>query len=304
MKTPEPRPAPHEHALIGVVLAVVAFFLFALTSAMSKLVLPAYSVGEMILIRSVVALIILLPFIAREGVRAFRAMPRPGLQFVRVMLNVTEVSMFFWAIGYLPLADIVTIYLSGVLWVTLLSALFLGERVGWRRWSAVAVGFVGVLLALRPSAATVSPPALIALLGTMLYSAGVLVTRTLRGTVDIVLTANQMIAAAILGAVWCLLPGGWKTPNGYDLAILVSLGVPTAIGYVCFNRALKLTAASAVAPFQYTFIVWGALFGYLLFDEIPLTTTLIGAAIIVAAGLYISWRESRLGKPARPVEPV
>lgn len=291
--------------MAGIALVAAAFFLFGLTSAVAKLVLPTYSVGQMMLIRSLVAMIVLSPLIARAGVRTFRKMPRPGLQLLRGCMSVVEVAMFFWAVSYLQLADTVTIYLSGPLWVTLWSTLFLGEHVGWRRWSAIVVGFIGVLIALRPSAATISVPALIALVGTMLYAIGVIVTRTLRGAPGIVLTTNQMMAAALFGACWSLLPGGWTTPTWHDFAILAFLGVPTAIGYVCFNRALKLTTASSIAPYQYTLIIWAAVFGYLFFGDVPTLTTCIGAVIVVAAGLYVSWRERVLGKPSpRPVEPV
>ncbi|HVX98896.1 MAG TPA: DMT family transporter [Pseudorhodoplanes sp.] len=296
--------SPPDNALAGIVLITFAFFLFGLTSAIAKIVLPTYSVGQMMLIRSIVALVMLSPFIAREGMHAFRDMPRPGLQLARVTLSVIEVSMFFWAVSYMPIADTVTIYLSGPLWVTLWSALLLREQVGWRRWSAIMAGFAGVLIALRPSAATVSLPALIAVIGTMLYALGVIATRTLRGTVDIVLTVNQMVAAAIFGAAWCLLPDGWTMPTWRDLGILVLIGIPTAIGYVCINRALKVAAASIVAPFQYTLIIWGAVFGYLFFGDVPPPTTALGAAIIIAAGLYVFWRERVLGRPQQPVEPV
>ncbi len=294
-----------DNALANIALITLAFFLFGLTSAIAKIVLPTYSVGQMMLIRSVVALILLSPFIWREGASsAFRTMPRPGLQLARVTISVVEVAMFFWAVSYLQIADTVAIYLSGPLFVTLWSTLFLGERVGWRRWTAIVAGFAGVLIALRPSAATISAPALIAVVGTMLYAVGVLLTRTLRGTADIVLSANQMLAAALLGAVWCALPGGWTNPSMHDLGILVFIGVPTAIGYVCINRALKLAPASVVAPYQYTLIIWAALFGYLFFGDVPQITTAIGAAIIIGAGLYITFRERALGKQPAPVEPV
>jgi drug/metabolite transporter (DMT)-like permease len=227
------------------------------------------------------------------------------LQAVRAALSVVEVAMFLRAITYMPIADTVAIYLSGPLFVTLWSTLFLGEPVGWRRWTAILVGFIGVLIALRPSASTISAPALIALVGTMLYSVGVLATRTLRGTVDIVLSTTQLGAAAIFGAVWCLFPQGWTTPaDWHDLGILLFIGVPTALGYICFNRALQAAPASVVAPYQYTMIIWAALFGFLLFGDIPPPPTIVGAIVIIGAGLYISWRERVLGKPQPPVEPV
>jgi drug/metabolite transporter (DMT)-like permease len=300
------RPAPaSDNALAGIGLITLAFCLFGFTSAVTKIVLPTYSVGQMMMIRSLVALAVLSPFIVRAGWRAFRDMPRPGLQLWRVVISVVEVAMFFFAITYMPIADTVAIYLSGPLFVTLWSTLFLGEVVGWRRWTAIVVGFVGVIIALRPSAATISAPALIALAGTMLYAVNVIVTRTLRGTVDIVLSVTQLSGAAIFGAAWCLFPQGWTTPaNWHDLGILLFIGVPTALGYIFFNRAIQLAPASVVAPYQYTMIIWAALFGFLLFGDIPAAPIVIGAGIIISAGLYISWRERVLGRLQPPVEPV
>src|SRR5205823_8933309 len=122
------------------------------------------------LIRSIAALLLLAPFVYQAGLVAFTSAPRPWLQLVRVMLSTLEVAMFFWAVSYLPLADTVTFYLAGPIYVTALSVLLLGERVGWRRWTAVLVGFAGVMLAMRPTAASLTLPALIALVGSVFFS--------------------------------------------------------------------------------------------------------------------------------------
>src|SRR4029450_2821235 len=124
-----------------------------------------YPIGEFMLIRSCFTLLFLAPFIWRAGRAAFTNAPRPGLQVLRVVWGAIEVAMFFWAVSYLPLADTTTFYLAGPIYVTALSVLLLGERVGWRRWPAVLIGFAGVLLALRPSAASFTLPAIIALIG-------------------------------------------------------------------------------------------------------------------------------------------
>ena len=131
-----------------------------------KWLVATYSVGQLLLIRSATTLILLAPFIWWAGRDAFVSAPRPGLQVLRIVLSTLEVAMFFWAVGNLPLADAVTFYLAGPIYVTAISALFL-ERVGWRRWSAVLAGFLGVVIALRPSAATLTLPALIALGGSL-----------------------------------------------------------------------------------------------------------------------------------------
>src|ERR1041384_1818189 len=149
-------------ALAGIGFMLMAVFLFALNSAAGKWLVARYPVGEFMLIRSCFTLLFLSPFIWRAGRAAFANAPKPGLQILRVVLSSLEIAMFFWAVSYLPLADTVTFYLAGPIYVTALSVVLLGEKVGWRRWIAVLIGFAGVLIALRPSAASITLPALIA----------------------------------------------------------------------------------------------------------------------------------------------
>ena len=209
--------------------------------------------------------------------------------------------MFFWAVSYLPLADTVTFYLAGPIYVTALSVVLLGERVGWRRWTAVLVGFGGVLLALRPSAATVTLPALIALTGSIAFAFLMIVTRSLRETSNTVLVTSQIVGTLILGGLWA--PFVWVTPTWRDLLLLSAFGVVSIVALACVNYSLKLAPASVVAPYQYTLIVWAIVLGYLVFGDVPDVFTLTGAAIIVAAGLFIFWREqARARQPARPLD--
>src|SRR5260370_40136301 len=152
---------------IGWMLAGVA--MFSANDALGKWLLLDYSVGELLLIRSAAALVFLVPFLRNAGVEAFVTAPQPPLQIVRIVLSALEVAMFFWAVSYLPLADAVTFYLAGPIYVTALSVGLLGEKVGWRRWGAVMVGFVGVVLALRPPSASFTLPPLIALSATLFF---------------------------------------------------------------------------------------------------------------------------------------
>src|SRR5882757_4567113 len=183
------RPA----TLAGIALMLLGIFLFCCNDALGKWLLGTYSVWQMLVIRSAAAMLLLSPLIWREG-RAIVATPRPWLQLTRIMLSVVESIMFFVAVTYLPLADAVTFYLAAPIYVTALSAIFLGEQVGWRRWSAVAVGFIGVMVALRPSAATLTWPALIAIAGSLGFSVFLITTRMLRGASDVVMVGGQFAA--------------------------------------------------------------------------------------------------------------
>ena len=284
-----PVPVPRAAALAGVGLMLAGVLLFSINDAVAKWLLTTYSVGEVLLLRSGATLILLSPLIWRTGVAVFRDAPRPGIQLLRIVLSTLEVAMFFWAVQYLPLADAITFYLAGPIYVTAFSVLFLGERVGWRRWMAVLLGFVGVVIALRPSAATFTLPALIALGGSIFYALLMITTRMVKETNDVVLMTTQFFGTFAFGAVTA--PFGWVTPSAYDLIFLSGFGAISILALFCINRSLKLAPASVVVPYQYTLIVWGVLFGWRFFGEVPDRFTLIGAAIIVAAGLYIFWRE-------------
>jgi drug/metabolite transporter (DMT)-like permease len=277
--------------------------LFSINDALGKWLLTTYSVGELLLVRSAAALVLLAPFLRQVGFAAFARAPRPGLQIARVFVSTLEVAMFFWAVSYLPLADTVTFYLAGPIYVTALSVVLLGEKVGWHRWTAVIVGFVGVLLALRPTAASVTLPALIALTGSIFFAFLMIATRVLRETPNTVLIAGQIGGTLLFGVV--IAPFGWITPSPRDLALLSLFGVLSIMALACVNRALKLAAASVVVPYQYTLIVWAIVLGYVVFGDAPDAFTLSGAAVIILAGLYIFWRERARGEQdaVPPVHP-
>jgi drug/metabolite transporter (DMT)-like permease len=304
MKTSSASP---EHAatsaIAGIGLMLTGIALFSINDALGKWLLTTYSVGELLLVRSAAALVLLAPFLRQVGLAAFTRAPRPSLQIARVLLSTLEVAMFFWAVSYLPLADTVTFYLAGPIYVTALSVILLGEKVGWHRWTAVIVGFLGVLLALRPTAASFTLPALIALTGSVFFAFLMIATRVLRETPNTVLIAGQIGGTLLFGVV--IGPFGWITPSPRDFALLSLFGALSILALACVNYALKLAAASVVVPYQYTLIVWAILLGYVVFGDAPDAFTLSGAVVIILAGLYIFWREQRLGErdPVPPLYP-
>ncbi len=294
-------PQPRSATLAGIGLMVLGIFLFCCNDALGKWLLGTYSVWQMLVIRSLAAMLILSPFLWHEG-RAVLAAPRPWLQIIRVTLSTLESIMFFIAVTHLPLADTVTFYLAAPIYVTALSAMFLGEQVGWRRWSAVVVGFVGVMIALRPSAATLTLPALIAIVGSFFFAIFLIITRMLRGTSDVVMVSGQFLSMLIVaGAV---APFGWIKPSAVDFGLMMVLGVVAMTAFACVNRSLKLAPASVVVPYQYTMIVWAVALGWAVFGDVPDAFTLSGAAIIVVAGLYILWREQIVARREPTMEPL
>src|SRR5436305_8231494 len=185
--------------LAGIGLMLLSIFMFSFGDALGKFMVASYSVGQLLWLRACAALIVLMPMIWRNRAD-FARLERPWLQLLRVLLSSLEVAGFFLATVYLPLADVITYYLACPIFVTALSAIVLRERVGWRRWSAVLIGFGGVLIALRPSAQTVSWPAMIALGGSLSFAVLMLITRSLRSTPDIVMASSQFSGTFLLGA--------------------------------------------------------------------------------------------------------
>ena len=286
--------------LAGIGLMLLGVFMFSFGDALGKYIVATYSVGQLLWLRACAALLVLLPIVWRQRA-AFLPLERPWLQLLRVILSTLEVVAFFLATVYLPLADVITYYLACPIFVTALSAIVLRERVGWRRWSAVLIGFCGVLIALRPSTQTVSWPALIALGGSISFAFLMLITRSLRATPDIVLASTQFIGTFALGAV--MSPFGWVTPTPGSLGMFAAAGCVSVAALLCVNRSLKLAPASVVVPYQYSMIVWAVMFGYFVFGDVPQPSMIAGAAIIIGAGFYIFLREQQLGREETVVNP-
>jgi drug/metabolite transporter (DMT)-like permease len=285
-------------ALAGIGYMLAAVFLFALSSAVGKWLVATYPVGEFLLIRSAATLLLLGPFMWRAGIAAFVNVPRPGLQIVRIVLSTAEIAMFFWAVQYMPLADATTFYLAGPIFVTALSVLLLGERIDWRRWTAVLIGFTGVVIALRPSVASLTLPALIALAGSVFYALLMITTRVLRDTNHTMLITTQFLGVFLFGAVTA--PLGWVAPSAADFMLMAFLGIFSMLSLFCVIRSLKFASASVVVPYQYTLILWSVLFGWSMFGEQPDGYVIVGATVIVAAGLYIFWREKVTARGISP----
>jgi len=280
---------------------LAGIFFFALNDALGKWLIATFSLGQLLLVRSAAALVLLAPFIWREGLRPYRDAPRPLIQWLRPVFSTLELGCFYWALAYMPLADVMTFYLASPIYVTAVSPFLLGEYVGWRRWAAVTAGFVGVIIALNPSAHSLTPAAMVAIAGSFSFSILMIFTRRVRGTSDTVLVTTQMVGALLAGAV--LAPFTWVALTWTDGALLVVLGVVATVAHLCVNRALKLAPASVVVPYQYTMIVWAIIFGYVFFGDSPRAAMLVGAAIIIAAGIYIFIREQVWQTPTSFADP-
>jgi drug/metabolite transporter (DMT)-like permease len=277
-------------SLSGIGLTALSVFVFAGSNVIAKSVMTNCPVGETLFVRCAVTLLLLAPFMRPRDFAIVRGVGHPLLHLLRLIGAAGDSFGFYWAISVLPLADVSAIYLASPIYVTGLSALFLGERVGWRRWAAVLVGFVGVLIALRPGEAKLSMYALVALMGSLSLSMSLVVTRRLRRVPNIVLVASQMAGLMLLMGTTA---PGWVWPTPVQAGLMVLIGVVSMAGFLCMYRGLQLAFASVVVPFQYTSIIWAGLLGYLVFGDMPGASTLTGAAVIVGAGVFIMLHEGR-----------
>lgn len=287
--------------LLGIGLMLLGVCVFSIGDLFGKMMVATLPVGQFLMLRAGTSLALLSPFAWRERA-AFPRMSHPWLQLWRVILSATEVAAFFFAAIYLPLADLITYYLASPIFVTVIAAIVLKEPVDLRRWAAVGAGFVGVLLALKPGAGTVSWPALIALAGSFAFAIMMVLTRAMRGTPDIVLGTTQLSGTFCLGLAM-LLPLGWSPPALWEIGLIALGGCITVVALFSVNRSLKLAPASVVVPYQYSMIVWAIMFGIVVFGDVPSWPTMAGAAIIIGAGLYIFLRERNLGHPETAVSP-
>lgn len=266
---------------------LLAALLFALNDTLGKWLVATYSVGQVLVLRSLAALVVLAPLARRDGAEHLLRPARPGLQALRVLLGSVEVAAFYWAVSMMPLADTLAFWMATPVFVAVASALFLREPLGAARLAAITAGFVGVALALgaRPADAGWLPAA-VAGVGVAAYTGFLLCTRGLRGTPAGALAVYQMLGALALGLA--LLPTGWAaTPGPLDAALLMLLGAVGAGAHLLVARSLALAPAAVVVPWQYSMIVWGVLFGWAFFGDVPTPPMLLGVAVIVAAGLWL-----------------
>jgi drug/metabolite transporter (DMT)-like permease len=288
------RPAPE--ALRGILLMCAGVSLFPLMNAMMKLLTARYPVLEIVWARFTGHLIVMLViFLPRYG-RQLIATRRPLVQIGRSALMLGSNMVFVFAIGQVPLATASAIGFTSPLIVTALSVPLLREQVGWRRWSAVCVGFLGALLIIRPGNGFAKPAVLLLLASSAAYALYQIATRFVMAYDS---PATGIVFAALLGslATTLALPFIFVMPKSLgDLAMLVSLGCLGGLGHFLVIKAFHAAPASVIAPLGYIELLGTATLGYLIFANFPDALTWVGAVIIIASGLYIATRErKRLG---------
>ncbi len=289
--------------LEAISLKVMSALLFAVMSALVRFLGERYPVGQIVFFRSAFAILpVVLIYAWRNELAAAVRTVRPLGHVGRGLISICGMFCNFSALARLPIVDATAISFASPLITVAFSAIFLKERVRIYRWSAVIVGFSGILVMLAPNfdpalhaaGAMTTLGVAFAIGGAFCNAGSVIQTRRLtetETTSSIVFYFSLICALAGL-ATW---PLGWLTPTWPELAALVTVGLCGGIAHILLTESYRLAPASLVAPFDYTSMVWAFLLGYFFFNELPTVYVFIGAAIIAAAGLFVIWRERQLG---------
>jgi drug/metabolite transporter (DMT)-like permease len=282
----------------GAVWVTIGTVFFALNDVAVKsagLTIHPFQLG---FFRYSLGFILLVPLFIRLGREGLRT-ERLGLHALRAVIAGSGQIAVFYSVIHLILADATAISFSRPLFMTLLAVMFLGEVVGWRRWTATAVGFLGVIVVARPGDGVVEPAALVGLAAALLFSIGLVLIRRLGSTeppTRILFYYHAIGAMLSLGpAIWV-----WKQPVGQEWLYLLMIGVLTTLAMVCFVRGFVVGEVSVLGPMEYIRLVYAAALGYLIFAEVPGIWTWLGSAIIVASAIYIARREAFAPKQPRP----
>jgi len=265
-------------------------FLFAAVDTIAKYLTETLHPLQIVWSRQLGLLIGILVILALRGGVILHTR-RPGLQIARGVMAVGSASLFVFAIRFVPLADAVAVTFVAPFLVTMIAALVLREAVGIRRWTAVALGFVGVLIVTQPGMGIVHPAVFLVLLAALLFALRQIISRVVARTDRIVTTVayTALVSSAILTIP---LPFVWQSlSTGLELGLLIGMAVLAAIAETLVIKALDVADAVVVAPVHYSLLIWATLYGFLVFGQFPDSWTWIGASIIVATGIYTLHRE-------------
>jgi drug/metabolite transporter (DMT)-like permease len=289
--------------LTGIALMCCAVASFSCLDATGKYLNHHMATAQVVWARYFFAFVLTLAFVNPISRPGLTRTARPWLQIGRSALLLLSTGFNLFALRWLQLDEALSILFSTPFLVALLCVPLLGEQVGWRRWSAITVGFLGVLVVARPGLGGLHPAALLSFGGAVCYAFYVIATRFLShsDSSDTTQFYTNLVGAVAMTAV---APFVWTPPDGWLIAVLmVLIGALGGGGHYLLIRAHRLAPASTLAPFIYTQMVWTTTLGFLVFDDLPHRWTIIGGSIVIGSGLYLLHRETVRGKP-EPSAPV
>ncbi|MDF2096349.1 DMT family transporter [Aquibaculum arenosum] len=287
-----------DNLLLGIAAMLLGMLLMTMMDATAKWLGEGYPISQIVFFRNLFALPpILVVTWASGGLSSLRTR-QWKLHLLRGFAILLAIYTFFWGLRFLPLADAIALAFLAPLFVSLLSIPLLGEKVGPRRWAAVGVGFVGMLVMLRPGAEVFRWEALLPTATAFGYALAMILTRRLSREDS---NASIIFWGTLVGCLFsaAFLPFAWRTPPLIDFALLAMMGMVGSVSMYCMTVAYRSAPAAVIAPFEYTALLWGLLIGWLVWSELPDAWVWTGAAVIVGSGIYILHREQRIARKGR-----
>jgi drug/metabolite transporter (DMT)-like permease len=281
----------------GALWLVSGGFIFTSTSVMIRLLSAQIESVQTAFFRAVISVILLLPMIAAGRVKPWQSKRLAG-HFWRTAMGTASMVLGFYAVSMLPLADATAIAFSQPLFSVLVAALIAGETVRWRRWSATVIGFVGVLVMVRPGEGSLQLGALVALANAASVAVSIFLVKRLSDSETPLMILTQF---AIFSTLLLALPAilVWRWPEFWGWVLAIGIALSATVGQYFWVQAFKAGEMSAVAPFEYLRLPFAVFVGWLIWSEMPEIWTYVGAAIVIGSALYIAHREAQLGRERR-----
>jgi drug/metabolite transporter (DMT)-like permease len=286
----------------GALWLVSGGFIFTTNSAMIRLLSTEIESVQTAFFRASFSVLLLAPMMLSGRVKPWKSERIQG-HFWRTAMGTTSMVLGFYAVSMLPLADATALAFSQPLFSVVLAALVLREKVRWRRWSATIVGFIGVLVMVRPGSGSLQPGAAVALLNALASATSILLVRRLSDSEKplMILTQFALFSTLLLAgpAIWF-----WKWPSAWGWVLAVGVSISATIGQYFWVQAFAVGEMSAVAPFDYLRLPFAVFVGWMIWSEMPVVWTYVGAAIVIASALYIAYRESQIVRERRAAERI
>ncbi len=308
------EPEEKEHRpLAGILFLLLGTTIFPLQDVIIKTLSSEYAVHEIVFLRGLCALPVVLFIVWVTGDMRDMRIGSFWLQLIKAAGSFISYFVYYMALAAIGMAETASITFSTPLFVTIMAIFFLSEKIGLQRWLAVVFGLVGVVVVIQPGASVFEPAAILALLAAVFYASAIIATRKLGrrsngGTTTLFTLVFFIIAGGIVGFIFqgqettsahpslMFLYRAWFWPQGLEWGYFIALGFISGIGFYALTQAYRVADASVVTPFEYTYILWTVLWGYVFFGALPANSTWAGLVLIVGAGLFIVYREAVKGR--------
>ena len=256
----------------------------------AKQILQTYSLVQFVLLRSGIAMLIMLAIAPRfGGIEALRT-KEIGWHFLRTLFAIGAMYGFFYGLARMPLVNALTLGYTAPLIMTVLASIFLKETIGWRRWAAVTVGFVGVLMILRPGSGEISFAAAAVLIAAFCYACQAITARRLSGTESTLALSFYVVVGPLVVALAVMDAQTWLSPDLAGWTLLCGAAVASIFAWVGFVNGYRAVSPATLAPLEYIALVGGAVAGFLIWDEVPDNWVVFGALIIIGSGIFVVYR--------------